>query len=281
MSTSRPPKDATHRREVLTNLHSARVKEMVSLSRRSARQKTGLIRVEGPQSVTELLRHAPGTARDVYFEDSAAAGPLAELFAQAAAAVKWVHLTSAALMQAVAPSSQGVWAVAEASAIPADIDLTAPGPVVVLPAVQDPGNTGTLIRLADAAGAVGVYLGADTANADAPKVIRASAGSVFHLPLAEFADTAALLDQLNAAGYEIWAADGAGEETWGSGLATPAALAGRKIAWVFGNEAHGVAPEILAAADHRLSIPIYGQAESLNVAAAAALCLYLAPGSPQ
>ncbi len=142
----------------------------------------------------------------------------------------------------------------------------------MLVGVADPGNAGTVIRVADAAGAGAVLLAGDTVDPHNGKAVRASTGSVFHLPLARDRDAAAVLDACRAAGLTLLAADGRGELD----LHDPdcrAMLAG-PTAWVFGGEAHGLPPELAAAADHRVRVPIHGRAESLNLATAAAVCLY-------
>ncbi len=140
--------------------------------------------------------------------------------------------------------------------------------VAVLDGVADPGNAGTVIRVADAAGADAVILTGDSVDPHNGKCVRASAGSVFHLPLTRVRDTAAALAACRAAGLRLLGAHGYAETELGSiDAAAPAA-------WVFGNEAHGLSAEVLAAVDLPVRIPLYGAAESLNLATAAAVCLY-------
>ena len=140
--------------------------------------------------------------------------------------------------------------------------------VAICADVRDPGNAGTVIRTADAAGADGVVLAGSSVDAYNPKTVRASVGSLFHLPVAVEPSAEAAVLAARAAGLTVLAADGAGEV----GL-YDAPLAG-PTAWLFGNEAWGLPPELAALADHRVSIPIHGRAESLNLSTAAALCLY-------
>ena len=128
-----------------------------------------------------------------------------------------------------------------------------------------------MIRVADAAGAGAVLLAGDTVDPHNGKAVRASTGSVFHLPLARDRDAAAVLDACRLAGLTLLAADGRGELDLHD-PDMPAILAG-PTAWVFGGEAHGLPPELAAAADHRVRVPIHGRAESLNLATAAAVCL--------
>lgn len=140
--------------------------------------------------------------------------------------------------------------------------------VAVLVDVSDPGNAGTVIRVADAAGADAVILAGDSVDPHNGKCVRASAGSLFHLPIARVRESAAALSACREAGLRLLGAHGyaaTGLDTLD--LARPAA-------WVFGNEAHGLPAEVLAAVDEGVRIPLYGKAESLNLATAAAVCLY-------
>lgn len=136
--------------------------------------------------------------------------------------------------------------------------------------MTDPGNAGTLIRTADAMGADAVILAGDSVDPHNGKSVRSTAGSVFHIPIARERDTDVVLAALSAAGVAICATAGDGELS----LPDAAEVLAGPTAWLFGNEAHGLSPQVLARADHRISIPIRGRAESLNLAAAAAICLY-------
>ena len=141
--------------------------------------------------------------------------------------------------------------------------------------VRDPGNAGTVIRTADAAGADGVVLAGSSVDPYNPKTVRASVGSLFHLPLAVEPDVATAVAAAKAAGLSVLAADGDGEIS----LDEAGDLLGRRTAWLFGNEAWGLPREVAALADHRVRIPIHGRAESLNLSTAAALCLYASAGA--
>jgi TrmH family RNA methyltransferase len=142
--------------------------------------------------------------------------------------------------------------------------------VAICTHVSDPGNAGTVIRCADAAGAGGVVLAGKSVDLYNPKTIRATAGSAFHVPVAQEAHPDDVIDAARAAGYAVVAADGSGE----TDLYDAAEMLAGPTAWMFGNEAHGVPPGLLERADHRVRIPIHGRAESLNLSTAAALCLY-------
>lgn len=142
--------------------------------------------------------------------------------------------------------------------------------VAICADVRDPGNAGTVVRCADAAGADAVVLAGSSVDLYNPKTLRASVGSVFHLPVAVEPDPAAAVRAAQAAGLAVLAADGGGEVD----LFDADDLLSRPTAWLLGNEAHGLDDDLAALADHRVSIPIHGRAESLNLATAAALCLY-------
>lgn len=138
--------------------------------------------------------------------------------------------------------------------------------------VRDPGNAGTVIRCSDAAGAGGVVLTGTSVDPYNGKAVRASAGSLFHLPLAVAPGTSDVVRAAQRAGLTVLAADGAGELDLDD--ATDDGLLARPTAWLFGNEAWGLPEDIAGLADHRVRIPIHGRAESLNLATAAAVCLY-------
>ncbi len=212
-------------------------------------------------------------------------GALVEVFATPAATERYAALAGAAQESRVAWTLVDDRALASLSEAvsPAglvgvcrflDTDLetvlaAAPRLVAVCADVRDPGNAGTVIRCADAAGADAVVLAGSSVDAYNPKTVRASVGSLFHLPVVVVLDAAGAVRALQAAGLQVLAADGAGERD----LYDSAPLAG-PVAWLFGNEAWGLPAELAALADHRVSIPIHGRAESLNLSTAAALCLY-------
>jgi len=148
----------------------------------------------------------------------------------------------------------------------------APRLVVVLANVRDPGNAGTVLRTADAAGADGVIFAGASVDPYNSKCVRSSAGSLFHLPVVLGVRVNDAVAALRDAGLAVLAADGSAT----LGLDDPE-LAGqlaRPTAWLFGNEAWGLPADLAALADERVAVPIYGRAESLNLAAAAAVCLY-------
>ena len=233
--------------------------------------------MEGAQAVREAVRF--GRVRELFVTGAAAARHPELLAAADDAGARILTVTDRAaesLSETVAP--QGIVAVCDLLDVPLDEALgAAPSLVAVCAGIADPGNAGTVIRVADAAGAGAVVLAGDTVDPHNGKAVRASTGSVFHLPLARERDADAALDACRAAGLTLLVADGHGELD----LHDPAAAAvlGGPVAWVFGGEAHGVPGTVLERADHRVRVPIHGRAESLNLATAAAICLYASVGA--
>jgi TrmH family RNA methyltransferase len=155
----------------------------------------------------------------------------------------------------------------------ADVLAVAPRLVLVAVETSEPGNAGTLIRIADALGADAVVLAGDSVDPYNGKCLRASAGSIFALPVIHEPDAPAQLATLRDAGITVLATTLDGELSLNDAeLSTP-------TAWVFGSEAHGLSAELAALADARVHIPMSGGAESLNIAAAAAICLYQSAGA--
>jgi len=163
---------------------------------------------------------------------------------------------------------QGIAAVVSCEPVkPGELALQHTALIVVIDGIQDPGNLGTIIRTADAASADAIFLLPDTCDAFMPKVIRATAGSIFNIPLIS-AEPDGLMAWLREKKIllAITAAD-AEKDIYSADLSAPLAIA-------FGNEARGVSSLLKMAADLSLRIPIFGKAESLNVATSAAICLY-------
>jgi len=256
-----------------TSPRSARVVAVSALSKRQARRESGTFLVEGPQAVREAL--AWGHVR----------GEIVSLYATAEACARLDFLDKAtisimivedeiikAMADTVTP--QGVIAVCK---LPTD-DLQTiwnsenPKLIAILANVRDPGNVGTVIRSADAAGADGVIISAESVDPWSPKAVRSSAGSLWHLPVIAEAELVSVVAEISARGFQIFAADAGGsvelEELESAGkLEAP-------TAWLFGNEAWGLPPEVRSLADVVVSLPIFGNAESLNLSMAATLALY-------
>lgn len=234
------------------------------LTTKPGREDTGRFLAEGAQAVREALRF--GRVHEL-FATEAAAQRHADLVSRAPR-VSYIDQRAAELLSETV-SPQGLVAVCEAVTVPVDVALAGrPRLVAVLCGIADPGNAGTVLRVADAAGADAVVFAGDTVDVHNGKCVRASTGSLFHLPVARERDVAAVVDACGRAGLRTIATDGQAEQDL-----TDVSLDG-PIAWLFGNEAHGLPAEVAEAADETARVPIPGQAESLNLAAAAAVCLY-------
>jgi TrmH family RNA methyltransferase len=258
----------------LSNQRAPRAVAARRLASRSYRSKQGLFLAEGPQAVRE--------AADLD-------GVLVELFATREAAERHDDIVAAArkqgakltlataelvasLSETVTP--QGLIGVCRFLDVPLDAYLAQRQPqlVAILAHVRDPGNAGTVIRCADAAGADLVVVTAESVDVYNPKAVRASAGSLFHVPVAVGVTAQEAVGALRSAGLRILAADGTGaadldDELDAGRLAAP-------TCWLFGNEAWGLPEQLLGLADEAVRVPIHGRAESLNLATAAAVCLY-------
>jgi len=241
---------------------NARLKDIRRLSRRSERSERRLFLADGPNAVEAAIE----------------AGCVEEVFARADVelpglpdGVRVTRVEDRALdLLSDSVSPAGVVALCRFVDVPLAEALSSARLVAMCADVRDPGNAGTVIRTADAAGADGVVLAGSSVDAYNPKTVRASVGSLFHLPVVVEPDVAVAVAAARASGLTVLAADGDGETS----LDDAGDLLGRRTAWLFGNEAWGLPPEVAALADHRIRIPIHGRAESLNLSTAAALCLY-------
>jgi TrmH family RNA methyltransferase len=294
---------------LMTNTQADRVKEVARLAGRPSRLRRREFLAEGPQAVREALRlhlERRGAGRDGVVVAAYATPEALERHADIAALLTRdgapVLRTAtpevlAAMSSTVTP--QGFVAVCRFVDVPLE-DVLAAGPrlVAVLVEVRDPGNAGTIIRAADSAGAGAVILTGASVDPYNPKTVRSTVGSLFHLPLVLGVELDGLTDRLKGGGMTVLAADGYGAvdlddlqdasaaRAVGGPLPEGAApVAGAHgppgtvrledpTAWLFGNEAQGLPAAVTAAADARVAVPVYGNAESLNVGTAATVCLY-------
>ncbi len=248
---------------MLTSVQNPKVVAAVRLKKRTLREEDHRFLVEGAQAVAEALAE-DGRLLSLFVRDEL--DPLAVRARQAGVPVDEVSdRVMERLTSTVTP--QGVVGIAPFVDVGLG-DLAPPGAVAVLHDMRDPGNAGTILRSADAAGAAGVVFAGTSVDAYNPKGVRASAGSIFHVPLVRGVETEDVLASLRAEGFAVVAMDMHGEEDLFE------ADLPRSTAFVFGNEAHGLPAEILEAADHRVRVPQAGRAESLNLAAAATVCLF-------
>jgi rRNA methylases len=248
---------------VLTSTKNPKVAAAIRLKKRTFREDDRRFLVEGAQGVGEALEH-PGNLLTLFVSDDV--DPLAVRARQSGVEVHAVSSdVMAKLTSTVTP--QGIVGVSPFLDVASDA-LPDVGCIAVLHEVRDPGNAGTVLRSADAAGASGVVFTTSSVDVYNPKTVRSSAGSIFHLPIVRGEGTAAVLKGAHDRGMRILAMDGRGDEDlYGVDLSTP-------ITFVFGNEAHGLPADVLTMADATVRVPHQGKAESLNLAAAATVCLF-------
>lgn len=261
----------------LSNPRSARVKKLQRLARRRYRAEERRFLAEGVPAVREAIAaHGAGRARvaellvtlDARARETALVAEAVRTGIEATAASDDVV---AALSETVTP--QGIVAVVDfldvelGSAIALGSSL-----VAVLANVRDPGNAGSAIRAADAAGADAIVFAGDCVDPYNGKVVRSSVGGLFHLPITVGVTVDQVIDHVHNANLQVLVADGGAKLS----LDDPSLSSrlSRPTAWVFGNEAWGVSPDVARHADEAVRIPIYGAAESLNLATAVTLCLY-------
>ncbi|MGO2540351.1 TrmH family RNA methyltransferase [Specibacter sp. AOP5-B1-6] len=288
----RPPAEA------MTNPRADRVRDVAKLVGRSGRLKRRQFLAEGPQAVREALRAhhdclaAGGTAVvEAIYATVESLKKFPELLESASAPGSRLQvriaseLVLAAMTDTVSP--QGVVAVCNFVDVPLEeVIASKPKLIAMLCRVQDPGNAGTVLRAADAAGADAVIFSQSSVDIYNPKAVRSTAGSIFHLPVVLGADLAEVVAAASAAGIGILAADGYGQlnldllqdesaaRSFDQEIPDATYDLAEPTMWLFGNEAQGLAGEEKALADHRVAVPVYGAAESLNLGTAATVCLY-------
>ncbi|MER7798148.1 RNA methyltransferase [Microbacterium sp. NPDC096154] len=258
---------------MLENPRSPRVRAVAKLAKRNARKETGLFLLEGPQAVREALTYRPETIVELFATPTALERhqDVRTLLSDERLEAEFV---SEAVLDAMADTVTPQGFVAVARQNPTALkDIFAAGPrlIAICEEVRDPGNLGTIIRAADAAGADAVVLTGRTVDPYNPKVVRSTTGSLFHLPVAVGGELEDVIGRAHAAGMTVLAADVKGDDLL---EARADGVLARPTGWLFGNEAHGLDDRALGLADRALRLPIFGRAESLNLATAASVCLY-------
>ncbi|MBW3080753.1 TrmH family RNA methyltransferase [Bifidobacterium saguinibicoloris] len=290
---------------VIDNPKSDRIKRVAGLARPAGRERSGRFLIEGPQSVREAVTWRPDVVSDLYVAvdvtpegepyvpDTLAA--IVDKSQESRKSPIYVHHVTREVMAKISKDAQGVVAVGDIETLRTEITAVRLAERPLLAAfwqVRDPGNAGTVIRAADAAGCDAVVFVDECVDPLNPKVIRSTAGSLFHIPVLRM-DTGTYLKWMERAGLRTVAADvygtperkpeslpdllaeRAADKTGGKGKTGGKAGAKdvRGDAVLFGNEARGLPSAILERMDRIVSIPIYGKAESLNLGTSAAVML--------
>ena len=275
--------------QILDNPKSDRVRRIADLTRTKGRERSGRFLIEGPQSVREAVTWRPDVVRDLYVEVSQAlehpciiSSTLEKIVETSQDATIYVHYCTGDVMHRISPDAQGIAAVGNAESMHAgadDVELGKNGrapQIAVFWQVRDPGNAGTVIRAADAAGCDAVIFVDDCVDVLNPKVMRSTAGSLFHLPVLAMS-TDEFFTWTGDHNLDVWAADVYGTEerkpeSLPAVLADKAAIEAPK-AVLFGNEARGLEPDILTRCGRLVSIAPYGKAESLNLGTSASVMM--------
>jgi TrmH family RNA methyltransferase len=267
---------------MLTSVKSPRVTELRKLQQRRHRVERGAFVVEGPQAVREAVQSH--VLREL-FATTTSLVTHADIIAQARVAGAPVVEVSDPVMAVLCETEnpQGVVGVCDLVTIAVDEvvarAMRVPSPrVVILDRVADPGNAGTIIRTAAALGVQGIVLTRGSVDPHNGKCVRASAGAIFHVPIAADVEPASVYERMRISDFLIAATDADGSVTLSSDAMVPAET--RPFAWVFGNEAQGVDAWWQERADYRIRIPMAGHVESLNIASAAAICMYASRVDP-
>ena len=245
------------------------VKLTASLFEKKGRDKSGLFVLEGERFVAELLAQDAHDFRIRFFMASDGFSQKRELDIYEAVAETYIVRDDVFRRLSDVETPQGILAVCEQKhRTPEDL-LNGKNPLILLlEEIQDPGNLGTALRLADAANADGVILSAGSADAYNPKALRAAAGSALHVPFASGCDMATVIPMLQARGIAVYAAMPHAD-------ALPYSLDLTKgTAFAIGNEARGLSAETAALADASVTLPMPGRAESLNAATACGILVY-------
>ena len=256
---------------MITDPKSNKVRGVAKLNKKDARSETGLFLLEGPQGLAEALA-SPKLIVEIFATEEAQEKH-AELLQRAAAARIDVQSVSEAVLKVLCDTNtpQGVLAVCRQLDVTLESVIeTKPQLVALLANIRDPGNAGTVLRAADAAGADAVIFSENSVDVYNPKVVRSTTGSLFHLPVVIGVSIESAIAELKNSGLQVFAANGGGQllpELDKTEL-------GKPTVWVMGNEAWGFEQETLDLVDKQVAVPIYGEAESLNLATAASICLY-------
>ncbi|GAA1709137.1 RNA methyltransferase [Dietzia cercidiphylli] len=270
MTHSTLPGEGTGRPADPFTERTPRVVSASKLHRAAARRKAGRFLAEGANSVESAL--TTGAAIEVF------CGPdsldrFATLVTTASASGVTVSVVTDRAIRALSDTVSPTGIVALCRSVvrdPGDPDEGSVRLVAVGQALAEPGNVGTLIRVSDALGADGVWLTGGAVDPENTKAVRASAGSLFHLPVVRGIAETDLVDRAHRLGLQVAVATGDGEVD----IEHADDVLSRPTAWVFGNEAHGVPDALADAADVRVRIPLRGRAESLNIVTAASICLH-------
>ena len=251
------------------SINNAQLRWVKSLAKKSARVESGRFFAEGSQSLKVLARKQYWLEKIYVTEDFMIANKnqIAEFNPDLIEEISPEQIQR----MADANTPQGVLAICK---LPSKQPSVSGSPLVMLEQVSDPGNLGTIIRTADASGAGTIMIGEGSADVFSPKVVRSSAGSIFNVDLMQSLEMDAAIEEVQGLGYQVFAADTSGSDFRDGDYSS-------KHSWLLGNEAHGLGSELRAKSNKTFSLPIAGEAESLNLSVAAGILLYHSAFSQQ
>jgi RNA methyltransferase, TrmH family len=257
--------------ERITSTKNARVKEWASLKQKKYREQKGLFFIEGTRLVEEAFRSGAPVETLLLSDSKRETGKLDEIIHMANDhGVEMIEVNDAVISHVTdTQTPQGVVAIVRY--YEHDLEQSIQGKrdalYLALEQIQDPGNLGTMIRTADAVGATGVFIGLGSVDLYNPKVVRATMGSLFHLPVFEV-DLLNVLPALKERGIQVIGTSVQADQT-----VYDVDLTGN-VVFVIGSEAHGLSEEMRMLVDTEVNLPMPGSAESLNAAVASAVILY-------
>lgn len=258
---------------MLDNPRSPKVRAVAKLAKKDRRMEARLFLVEGPQAVREALTYRADQVVDLFITAHAKDRNV-DLVTLANDHGLEVTVCSEAVIDHMADTVTPQGVIAVVGFVDASLETVIsqkPRLVALLHEVKDPGNVGNIIRTADAAGADAVVVTRQSVDVFNPKVVRASTGSLFHVPIVMGVELEDAVVALKSAGVRVLATDAEGEDMVSLGHQ---GVLSHPTAWLFGNEAHGLADDDETLADAIVAVPIFGKAESLSLPTAAAVCLY-------
>ncbi|MGN0775167.1 MAG: TrmH family RNA methyltransferase [Candidatus Ventricola sp.] len=247
----------------ITSVHNPQVQRLRDLQKAKNRREAGLFLAESAKMVGEAI--ALGLCRTLIVDGKRQADYAAMVDSAQAQGCE-VLLVTPAVMQAISEQKtpQGVCCTVQ---IPQEPQRLSGNLIVAMDGVQDPGNVGTILRTADAAGFDGALLSGACADLYGAKTLRATMGSVFRVPARRTPDLPAALQEMKARGYAIVATELGGADFY-------AHCPHERAVLVIGSEGNGVSPQVRGLATHHLALPMRGGAESLNAAVAAGIMIY-------
>ncbi|MCH4160624.1 MAG: RNA methyltransferase [Bifidobacterium sp.] len=273
---------------VIDNPKADRIRKVSDLSSRKRREEYGRFCIEGPQAVREAITYRPEIIGDLFVQVNESDGhidvvsPVVESLQELSQESGiYVHHVTERVMHRISTDSQGILAVADSAALQVDVNDLAVSPKAMIAAfwqIRDPGNAGTVIRAADASGCDVVVFVDDCVDVLNPKVVRSSVGSLFHIPVVTLSSeeffqwTSKFGASVNAA--DVYGLEGRPAIQLPELLEQEATTQDQPRAFLFGNEARGLPEHILKQVHRTVYIPMYGKAESLNLATSAAILLH-------